>query len=307
MSTPMAVPIRQSRFAIAALAAVTAAVIGGWALGKYRSPRPEAKPSDPSPRSATSDHRGEILFLQHCASCHGPEGRGDGATAATLRPPPRDFAARPWRFEVSKDSIRRVIREGLPGTPMASFRHALHVNDLEAVVDYSYSLATSRSPVPYEQSVEENLLQQARFSDLGGQEVPPLTLSDSTGKEVALSQYHGQLVVLHFWGLACVHCVKDLPQLRDMEATLAKRGLVVLHVCTDSDDVKDAQAQADRIAPGIRTFAEERGLGLARFEVQSLPTVWLIGPDGMAIGRSHGARDWQDPALRRVFEHWLPR
>lgn len=38
---------------------------------------------------SASIERGRILFEQHCASCHGKEGRGDGPTAATLtrRPP----------------------------------------------------------------------------------------------------------------------------------------------------------------------------------------------------------------------------
>lgn len=35
--------------------------------------------------------RGHRVFLQRCATCHGPEGRGDGQNAYTLDPPPPDF------------------------------------------------------------------------------------------------------------------------------------------------------------------------------------------------------------------------
>lgn len=34
---------------------------------------------------------GGAYFQRHCASCHGPEGRGDGAVAPVLRPPPADL------------------------------------------------------------------------------------------------------------------------------------------------------------------------------------------------------------------------
>lgn len=35
--------------------------------------------------------RGAELYLRYCASCHGPEGRGDGPLAASLVTPPRDL------------------------------------------------------------------------------------------------------------------------------------------------------------------------------------------------------------------------
>ena len=35
-----------------------------------------------------ADQSGGELFLRYCAACHGPEGRGDGPVAATLRNAP---------------------------------------------------------------------------------------------------------------------------------------------------------------------------------------------------------------------------
>jgi mono/diheme cytochrome c family protein len=34
---------------------------------------------------------GEVLYLRHCASCHGERGFGDGPLAAALRRPPADL------------------------------------------------------------------------------------------------------------------------------------------------------------------------------------------------------------------------
>jgi cytochrome c biogenesis protein CcmG/thiol:disulfide interchange protein DsbE len=295
---------RQFRFAFIALAATTAAIAAGWAIGQYRAAGIEEKPTGTPTRA--SSFRGELLFQQHCTSCHGAEGRGDGASAAAIKPPPRDLAARPWRFEVSPESIRRVIREGIAGTPMASFKLVLNGADLEAVVEHTHRLATSRPPIPYEPTEDERLLKNADFTDLRGAEVPSLTVSDASGKETTLSNLKGRLVLLHFWGQACPHCLSEMPRLRDLERDLSKDGLLILYVCTDAEHVKEAQVLAERVAPGIRVHAEERGLGLARFEVQSLPTYWLIGPNGKAIGRAQGARNWRNPALLRLVEHWLP-
>ena len=37
------------------------------------------------------DPGGRDTFLRYCSSCHGPEGRGDGPLAATLKTPPADL------------------------------------------------------------------------------------------------------------------------------------------------------------------------------------------------------------------------
>ena len=71
-------------FALVAAGCVAAAVGLGWVAGKLRTGH-----SAPSPAGReTAVGRGEVVFQATCASCHGPEGRGDGPSAASLRPPP---------------------------------------------------------------------------------------------------------------------------------------------------------------------------------------------------------------------------
>ncbi|MFI5394218.1 MAG: c-type cytochrome [Candidatus Binatia bacterium] len=63
-------------------------------------------------RRAAAELDGGCLYRMHCASCHGPVGRGDGPDATIFAPPPtdlRDFVKR----SNMKDLARRV-REGLP-------------------------------------------------------------------------------------------------------------------------------------------------------------------------------------------------
>lgn len=53
--------------------------------------RPRAALSPPPAPGAGDPARGRALFGIHCVVCHGEEGRGDGPTAASLDPRPRDF------------------------------------------------------------------------------------------------------------------------------------------------------------------------------------------------------------------------
>jgi mono/diheme cytochrome c family protein len=57
-----------------------------------------------------AEARGHRVFLQRCATCHGPQGRGDGQNAYNLRPPPPDFQESLARLPVG--DRRRVVLGG---------------------------------------------------------------------------------------------------------------------------------------------------------------------------------------------------
>jgi mono/diheme cytochrome c family protein len=54
--------------------------------------------------------RGHRVFLQRCATCHGPEGRGDGQNAYNLQPPPPDFQES--LPKLSLEDRRKVVEGG---------------------------------------------------------------------------------------------------------------------------------------------------------------------------------------------------
>jgi len=88
--------------------------------------------------------RGADLYNKTCANgyCHSPGGTS-GSTAPRLAA--RGFDA---------DYISRVVRQGIPGTPMAGFGTVLPRADLTAIVVYVASLngiAPSRNPAPREE------------------------------------------------------------------------------------------------------------------------------------------------------------
>jgi mono/diheme cytochrome c family protein len=62
-------------------------------------------------REASVQEDGRDTFLRYCASCHGPEGRGDGPLAASLEPPPADLTqlARRSAGRFDEEAVMAVI------------------------------------------------------------------------------------------------------------------------------------------------------------------------------------------------------
>ena len=83
--------------------------------------------------------RGSGLFREHCALCHGERGDGRGVRREGLTRQPRDFTNPAWRASTSPRHVFYVIREGLPGTPMPSWR-ALSEQDAWDMTAYVLSL-----------------------------------------------------------------------------------------------------------------------------------------------------------------------
>lgn len=86
--------------------------------------------------------RGETLYKQQCASCHGDTGKGNGPAATSLKPPPRDFAdANGWTRGFHIPEVFATITDGIKGTGMAAFDFLLPA-DRMALVHYVRSLGS---------------------------------------------------------------------------------------------------------------------------------------------------------------------
>ncbi len=87
-------------------------------------------------RSDSSIRKGEKIFAENCAVCHGPKGYGDGVTAATLNPRPKDFSRRLFK----KESLLEILNQGVPGAPMPPFPHlSKEVDSLHDFITSVYS------------------------------------------------------------------------------------------------------------------------------------------------------------------------
>ncbi len=94
---------------------------------------PIAKADEVSPESL---QRGNLVFQQNCAPCHGAAGDGKGAAASTLIPEPANFRLKQPNF----DYILHVLSDGIPGTGMPAWKAQISEHDREALANFVRSL-----------------------------------------------------------------------------------------------------------------------------------------------------------------------
>jgi mono/diheme cytochrome c family protein/peroxiredoxin len=272
---------------------------------------------------------GELLYRVHCLKCHGPEGHGDPEAIERLTPPPRDFALRPWRFEVTDASIRRVIRDGIPQTAMPAARDYFTSQEMDSLVQFVLQLAreplggsaeqataaratpssnslTSRpttqpTGTAIHRSTRSSLLDELQsFGFRAVQEAglaPELRLVDARGRDTRLSELRGQWVLVNFWGIDCVPCLQSLPALAELAQPDRESNLVVLSICANETDEVSVVNVAREIAPRLPVYVDQTGLACLHYDVQSLPQYWLIDPQGQRVARASGSIDWKKLSL----------
>lgn len=115
------------------------------------------------------------------------------------------------------------------------------------------------------------------------------TVRDIAGKDVRLSQYKGQVVLLNFWATWCVPCKREIPALTALYRDYKKRGFVVLGVSVDSEirAIKPFAREMKMNYP-VLIGAGREDLSQAFGPFIGFPTSVLVARDGKVCVRHVG-------------------
>jgi thiol-disulfide isomerase/thioredoxin len=134
---------------------------------------------------------------------------------------------------------------------------------------------------------------------------PPLDLADAGGARHRLSDYRGKVVLLNFWATWCEPCRDELPSIERLRAALAGKPFVVLAVQMEGS-ARTASDTAEELGLHFPILLDRDSSATAAWNVNLLPTTFLIGPRG-AVAISHvGEVDWSSAEWRRKIEALLP-
>lgn len=121
------------------------------------------------------------------------------------------------------------------------------------------------------------------------------TLHDVDGREIALSHFRGDVVLINFWATWCTPCRVEIPDFIGLYAKYHERGLVILGVSVDDPVPRLVSFVAEfRMTYPVLVGAERRDLLDAFGQLGGFPTSLLISREGKVCARYEGRVDKTD-------------
>lgn len=96
------------------------------------------KIKNPVASDAESIEAGKKLYQRHCASCHGPQGKGDGGMALSGGTP-SDLTDETWDYGSTDGEVFVAIRDGV-SSDMQAYKEKLSEKQIWQVVNFIRSI-----------------------------------------------------------------------------------------------------------------------------------------------------------------------
>lgn len=125
------------------------------------------------------------------------------------------------------------------------------------------------------------------------------------GAKVSLADFNGKVVMVNFWATWCAPCIRELPSINRLQATLGGDDFTVVAINIDTGGKAVAAPFAKRLEiDNLDLYLDPRGSTSRAMGVNVMPTTVVYDRQGKEVGRLEGGAEWDSPealALLRWF------
>ena len=134
---------------------------------------------------------------------------------------------------------------------------------------------------------------------------PDFTLKSLSGEEVSLIQQRGNYVLVNFWATWCGPCKMEMPSLETLHQRFKSKNFSLLVISNDMFGARVVEPFIKAHNLSFTVLLDQQLQASNKFGVVSLPTTFMIDPEGKLIGELRGAEDWASPDNILYFENLL--
>ncbi len=137
-------------------------------------------------------------------------------------------------------------------------------------------------------------------SGLTGQPAPDFALKSSTGENLRLSEYRGDVVMINFWATWCGPCRQEMPLLDDLYARYQRVGFSLLGVNID-DDSRRAMKMIDELGVNFPVLVDASKQVSKLYKVDAMPVTVILDREGTVRHVHHGYKPgYEDKYLTEI-------
>lgn len=129
---------------------------------------------------------------------------------------------------------------------------------------------------------------------------PPFSGRTLDARPLSITEYRGSVVIVNFWASWCFECRPEMPVLERLQREFSSRGLIIIGV-NAREDREAARRYATELGLTFPLVLDRIGTINTLYGVVGLPTTFVIGRDGRAIGFAVGPREWESAPARALI------
>ncbi|MBT8103649.1 MAG: TlpA family protein disulfide reductase [Gammaproteobacteria bacterium] len=124
-------------------------------------------------------------------------------------------------------------------------------------------------------------------SGLEGQQAPDFALKSSSGENLRLSEFRGDVVMINFWATWCGPCRQEMPLLDELFTRYQRVGFNLLGVNID-DDSRRAMKMIDELGVTFPVLFDADKDVSKLYAVEAMPVTVLVDREGRIRHVHHG-------------------
>lgn len=136
--------------------------------------------------------------------------------------------------------------------------------------------------------------------------VPNVKMFDEAGNPVTFDKFKGKVVVFNLWATWCPPCIREMPDLNNLQVEFQDQDFIVVPVASGKQGAEEPAAfLRKRNLDALTTYYDPGSQFLRTFDIETLPTTFVLDKNGNMRGGVVGMTDWYSDEAKALVRALL--